>query len=239
MNASGEEAKALLAALGNGMYPTDVRVIVAPPAPYLAWLAADCPDSVSLAAQNCHAQERGAYTGEWSAPMLRSIGVEYVILGHSERRQYFGETDEAIGEKVAAALQAGITPIYCCGELQAIREAGNHLAHVGQQLKEALFGLEAESMSRVVIAYEPVWAIGTGLTASAAEAQEMHAHLRSMVSDQFGPAVAGELPILYGGSVKPGNATELFAAPDVDGGLVGGASLKADDFQAIIHANVG
>ena len=189
-----------------------------------------------VAAQNMHEQDKGAYTGELSASMLADAGVDYVILGHSERREYFGETDNAVNAKIVKALDAGIIPIYCCGEKLDTREAGNQEMIVGKQIDQALSGLSPEQMAQIVIAYEPVWAIGTGKTASPEQAQEMHAFIRRMIADQFGNAVAEGTSILYGGSVKPANAVELFGQPDVDGGLVGGASLDAAGFAEIIKA---
>ena len=189
-----------------------------------------------VAAQNMHEQDKGAYTGELSAAMLADAGVDYVILGHSERREYFGEADSTINVKIVKALDAGVLPIYCCGEKLDVREADNQEVVVGKQIEQALSGLSPEQMSQVVIAYEPVWAIGTGKTASPAQAQEMHAFIRQMIQDQFGKEVAEGTTILYGGSVKPANAAELFGQPDVDGGLVGGASLDAEGFAQIIKA---
>ena len=190
-----------------------------------------------VAAQNMHQEDRGTFTGEISAEMLEALAVPYVILGHSERREYFREDDETINKKIKKALAKGIIPIYCCGEKLAAREEGGQQTVVGKQIETALFPLTAEEMGRVVIAYEPVWAIGTGKTASPAQAQEMHAFIRRLVSNQFGSQVADNTTILYGGSVKPANAEELFGQPDVDGGLVGGASLKADGFADIIRAS--
>ncbi len=187
-----------------------------------------------VAAQNMHQEDSGAFTGELSAAMLADAGIEYVILGHSERRQYFGEDDTLIQRKIYKALAAGLTPIYCCGEPLDIRETNNQKIFVGKQVEQALFALTPEQIKQVVIAYEPVWAIGTGKTASPAQAQEMHAYLRSMISNQFGSEVADNMTILYGGSVKAANAEELFSQPDVDGGLVGGASLQAEGFAKIV-----
>ncbi len=192
--------------------------------------------NVAIAAQNCHFEQQGAYTGEVSPAMLRSIGVDYVILGHSERREYFGEDDALIAKKIDAAMSQGLSPIYCCGEKLEIRDSGKHLALVEDQLKTALFHLSREQMQQVVIAYEPVWAIGTGRTASPEQAQEMHAFIRGLIAKQFGSDTADAVTILYGGSVKPNNAAELFGMPDVDGGLVGGASLVAADFLSIINS---
>ncbi|PPK86692.1 triosephosphate isomerase [Neolewinella xylanilytica] len=190
----------------------------------------------ALAAQNMHQEANGAYTGEISAEMLTEVGIEYVILGHSERRDYAGEDDDLINVKIQRALEAGLQPIYCCGEKLDIREAGNQELVVGKQVEQALYSLDPDQISKVIIAYEPVWAIGTGVTASKEQAQEMHASIRRMIANQFGTDVAQNMTILYGGSVKPNNAKELFDQPDVDGGLVGGASLDADSFAAIILA---
>ncbi len=189
----------------------------------------------ALGAQNCHQQVSGAYTGEISAPMLQSIGVNYVILGHSERRQYFNEGNDLLRQKVDQVLAHGMRPIFCCGETLEQREQGIHLDFVTNQLSESLFHLDNEAIGRVVIAYEPIWAIGTGKTASTAQAQEMHALLRKHLAGKYGQ-VANSISILYGGSVNAGNAKELFACPDVDGGLVGGASLKSREFTDIIKS---
>lgn len=191
---------------------------------------------VMLGAQNCSEHASGAYTGEVSADMLKSVGVQFVIVGHSERREYFGETDSLFAKKVDAVLGAGLTPIYCCGEKLEVREANRHVQLVKDQISEALFHLSAEAVQKVVIAYEPVWAIGTGKTASSAQAQEMHAEIRAHLASKYGKAVAEEITIQYGGSVKPDNAAEIFAQPDVDGGLIGGASLKSRDFVDIVKA---
>ena len=188
-----------------------------------------------VAAQNMHQEKSGAYTGELSAAMLADAGIDYVILGHSERREYYGEDDELINAKILAALEAGLIPIYCCGEKLDIREAGNQEVFVGKQVEQALYSLVPEQIRRVVIAYEPVWAIGTGVTATKEQAQEMHDYIRRMITNQFGSDVGSNLTILYGGSVKPANAAELFGQPDVDGGLVGGASLDAASFAAIVN----
>ena len=191
---------------------------------------------ISVGAQNCHQEESGAYTGEISAEMLVSAGVKYVILGHSERREYFCEDDHLLATKVQNVLSKGLTPIYCCGEKLEIREAGDHENIVGEQVEQALFGLTADQLKSVVIAYEPVWAIGTGKTASAEQAQEMHAFIRSKIAIACDDATSHAISILYGGSAKPGNAKEIFDQPDVDGGLIGGASLKSRDFTDIIKA---
>ena len=185
-----------------------------------------------MAAQNCHEAEQGAFTGEVSVPMLRSIGVQACIVGHSERRQYYGETDEVVGRKVKMLLQHGLLPIYCCGEQLAEREEGRFRDVVATQLHTALATLTPEEIGRIVVAYEPVWAIGTGLTASPEQAQEMHAFIRSELHKLAGD-VASQIPILYGGSCKPDNAAGLFTGPDINGGLIGGAALVADQFTAL------
>jgi len=191
---------------------------------------------VMLGAQNCSEHASGAYTGEVSVSMLVSAGVQFVIIGHSERREFFGETDKLFAKKVDVVLGAGLTPIYCCGEKLETREAGKHIELVKAQVSEALFHLSSDQMKKVVIAYEPVWAIGTGKTASSAQAQEMHAEIRAHLAVKFGKQIAEAITIQYGGSVKPDNAVEIFAQPDVDGGLIGGASLKSRDFVDIVKA---
>lgn len=191
--------------------------------------------NVFVAAQNMYNKKSGAFTGEVSAEMLKSIGIEYVILGHSERREYFAESNKMLAEKIDLALEYGLTPIFCCGEPLAIREEGTQDEYVAVQLMESLYHLTAEQLQKIVIAYEPIWAIGTGKTATSLQAQEMHAFLRSSLATHYGEAVANEISILYGGSVKGANAVEIFGQPDVDGGLVGGASLVATEFAAIIN----
>jgi triosephosphate isomerase len=193
-------------------------------------------DTLKLASQNCHTEKSGAYTGEISIDMLKSVGVEYVIIGHSERREYFKEDDAFLAKKVDACLACGLTPIFCCGEAKEIREAGTHEAYVSTQIKNSLFHLSPEAFSKLVIAYEPIWAIGTGLTASSQQAQDMHKAIRSLLADKYGNDIADATTILYGGSCKPSNAEELFSQPDVDGGLIGGAALKAEDFAAIVNS---
>ena len=215
--------------------PTDAEVIIAPPFIHLSELAGSL-SSVSLSAQNCASEAAGAYTGEVSAEMIKSAGAGYVILGHSERRSYFGEDDDLLNRKIKLALEHGLKPIFCCGEVLSEREAGNHFKVVETQVKTSLSGLESRELDNIVIAYEPVWAIGTGVTASPAQAQEMHAFIRGIIRDGFGDSAAENMTILYGGSCKPSNAMELFANPDVDGGLIGGASLNADDFIAIVRS---
>ncbi len=192
--------------------------------------------NVFVAAQNCYDKKSGAFTGEVSAEMLRSVGVEYVILGHSERREYFNESNAMLAAKVNICLEYELKPIFCCGESLAVRDTGNQNSYVETQLKESLFHLSADQLSGFVIAYEPIWAIGTGKTATNEQAQEMHAHIRSVFAKQYGADVANSISILYGGSVKAGNAKDIFGQPDVDGGLVGGASLVAADFATIISS---
>jgi triosephosphate isomerase len=238
MNTNYEEGVALASAIANRTKDPNCTVVLAPPFTSLYGIAQVIKDhpSVKLAAQNCHDQESGAYTGEISIDMLIPLGVEYVILGHSERRQYNKESNELLASKVDLVLSKGLTPIFCCGESLDIREAGTHIDFVANQLKESLFHLDAKAFGKIVIAYEPIWAIGTGVTASPEQAQEMHAAIRGLFADQYNSEVADATTILYGGSVKPANAEELFSKPDVDGGLVGGASLKADDFVSIIQS---
>jgi triosephosphate isomerase len=223
---------ALLARLGD---TTEREVIVAPPFPALAAVAERTRGTpLRLAAQNLHWEDCGAFTGEVSAPMLVDIGCSHVIVGHSERRQYFAETDEWVARKVEAALRHGLTPILCVGESLAEREANRTLPVVEGQIRAALGGLGA-GVARVVVAYEPVWAIGTGKVASPAQAEEVHAAIRRLVAEIAGSPVAAQLRILYGGSVKPDNIDSLMREPDIDGALVGGASLQADDFARIVH----
>jgi len=187
-------------------------------------------ENIYLGAQNCHEKENGAYTGEVSVAMLSSVGTEYVIIGHSERREYFQETNEQLAKKVDLVLSGKLTPIFCCGEPLEVREHGDPYKHVENQIEESLFHLSAEDIKKTVIAYEPIWAIGTGKTATSDQAQYMHAAIRNCLSKKYGQEVAGEISILYGGSCKPSNAKELFSCEDVDGGLIGGASLNARDF---------
>jgi triosephosphate isomerase (TIM) len=214
---------------------TDVQVIIAPPALYLTTLQkhTDPVANMGIAAQNCSNKVSGAFTGEVSAPMLKSIGVTHVILGHSERREYFNESSQMIAEKVNIVLENGMTPIFCCGESLEMRQNGDFMAFVASQITDSLFHLSEEDFAKVVIAYEPIWAIGTGLTASSQQAQDMHAYLRNHLATKYGQAAADNTSILYGGSCNEKNAEELFAQPDVDGGLIGGASLKSREFTNI------
>jgi triosephosphate isomerase (TIM) len=216
----------------------DVKIVMAPPALYVSSIAKLVQDkhNIFVAAQNCNEHASGAYTGEISAAMLKSVNAKFVILGHSERRQYFEETNEQLAKKVDASLSNDIIPIFCCGEPLEIREKGTQNEYVCQQLTESLFHLNDEQFSKVVIAYEPIWAIGTGKTASSEQAQDMHKALRDHLAGKYGKQIADNTPILYGGSCNPKNAKELFACPDVDGGLIGGASLKSRDFVDIIKS---
>lgn len=215
--------------------PVETLVIIAPPFTHLSKIR-ELIDLVKLGAQDCASEPSGAYTGEVSPEMLVSAGVEYVILGHSERRSYFHEHNELLNRKMKLALSSGLKPIFCCGELLEERESGKLYDVVREQLQIGLMDLTPEEMSRVVVAYEPVWAIGTGVVATPEQAQEMHRYIRDLLAEIFNRQVADETSILYGGSCKPSNASELFSKPDVDGGLIGGASLKAEDFVAIVNA---
>jgi len=216
---------------------TGKRMIVAPPFTHLLAIQAALNESaVSVAAQNCHWETEGAFTGEISAKMLSAMGIDIVILGHSERREIFVETNEIIRRKVDTALAAGLTVIFCCGEPLSVRESGGALNFVESQLKDSLLHLSATQMGSIIIAYEPIWAIGTGVTATADQAQEMHAFMRKLLAQKYSASLADQTTILYGGSVKASNATELFGKPDVDGGLVGGASLSVTDFIKIAQS---
>ena len=193
-------------------------------------------NKVGLAAENCAAKDKGAYTGEVSAAMVASTGANYVILGHSERREYFNETPEMLKEKVDLALANGLKVIFCCGESLELRENGTYKEYIKSEIEGSLFHLSADQFANIVIAYEPIWAIGTGKTATSDQAEEVHAVIRGLVADKYGKQVADDTTILYGGSCKPANAPELFSKPDIDGGLIGGASLKADSFMGIVTA---
>lgn len=240
MNKTLEEAGILTSEL-IGMIADEVKgnvkVVLCTPFPYLYPVKHQLGNNARIAvgAQNCSEQDWGAYTGETSAAMLKSMGIPYVIIGHSERRQYFGEDGKLLATKVDKALAHGLTPIFCCGEPLEIREKGTHEQLVKHQVEDSLFHLNAEALQKVVIAYEPVWAIGTGKTATSQQAQDMHAVIRKHLATKYG-AVAEKISILYGGSVKADNAKELLACADVDGGLVGGASLKSREFVEIIKA---
>ena len=239
MNKTVAEATALARDLRGllSMVREKVEVAIAPPFTALHPVAKAIEGSnIVLAAQNCHWEAAGAYTGEVSAPMLKEVGCGYCIVGHSERRQYFGETDETVNRRTQAVVKAGMLPIVCVGETLAEREAGRTLEVVTRQVKGGLVGFSSAEAASFVLAYEPVWAIGTGKTATSAQAQEVHAHIREQLVGLFGRETAEQMRIQYGGSVKPENAAELLGKPDVDGALVGGASLKAADFAAIVKA---
>jgi triosephosphate isomerase len=240
MNLSVQEAESLL----DNILPQcdnlneSRQVFFGVPSPYLALAQDKLADrsNIFIAAQNVYSKKSGAFTGEVSVPMLKSIGVTHAIIGHSERREYFNEDNQLLAEKVKICLEEGIVPIFCCGEALPIREVNQQNSFVQRQIEESLFDLSAEEIQKVVIAYEPIWAIGTGKTASSEQAQEMHAAIRRKLAEKYGEAVAGTISILYGGSVKASNAKEIFGKPDVDGGLVGGSSLIAEEFVQIIKA---
>lgn len=237
MNNDLAQTESLITDLKKQTKTSNAEVMVAPTFTNL-WHAFESlrQDDIEVVAQNMHFAENGAYTGEISASMLKSVGITTVILGHSERRAYFNETDASLAKKVDAALANEMRTIFCFGEELADRKAGNEEAVVGGQIKNALFHLGAEAFKNIVLAYEPVWAIGTGETASPEQAQDMHAFIRKTLADKYGNDVADNVSILYGGSVKPANAQEIFSKPDVDGGLIGGAALNAEDFYAIVNA---
>ncbi|GGZ77769.1 triose-phosphate isomerase [Algibacter mikhailovii] len=237
MNNDLSQTESLLADLKSQTKSSDAEVMVAPAFTNL-YQANEAlkSSSIEVIAQNMHFAENGAYTGEISASMLKSVGVKTVILGHSERREYFNETDASLAKKVDAALTNNLRIIFCFGEVLADRKSNTQEAIVESQISNALFHLDADAFKNIVLAYEPVWAIGTGETASPEQAQDMHAFIRKTLADKYGNDVANNTSILYGGSCKPGNAKEIFSKPDVDGGLIGGAALNADDFFAIVNA---
>lgn len=243
MNKKFNDAEDLLQELSERIeteQKTKAEVVLCPPFLYTE-MALDLAHSedgalYSVGGQDVSEHEQGAYTGEISADMLSSMGVEYCIVGHSERRKYFGETDEQVARKTENLLKENITPIVCVGESLEEREAGRHFDTIKAQVEKGLFGLKQLDFVRIIIAYEPIWAIGTGKTATPEQAQEIHAFIRSLVENQYGKEVARNLPILYGGSCNAKNATELFSQNDVDGGLIGGAALKAEDFLTIINS---
>jgi len=214
------------------------QAVFAVPAPYLvlAENKLSAATNYFASAQNCYNKKSGAFTGEISVEMLRSIGIKFCVIGHSERREYFNESNQVLAEKISLCLEYDIIPIFCCGEQLSVREAGTQNGYVETQLKESLYKFTEGQLKKIVIAYEPIWAIGTGKTATTGQAQEMHAHIRTSLAKQYGDAIAADISILYGGSVKASNAKELFSCPDVDGGLVGGASLIAKEFIEIIKA---
>lgn len=242
MNATKEEAvtlvNSLIANYSDYKLSSTKMVVIAPPFPYLDYCAsrfANFPNMM-VAAQNCSEFEKGAYTGEVSAKIIASLEVEYVIIGHSERRQYFKETDAQLLGKITQIQNQNLIPIFCCGETFETRESNKHFEFVKEQLENVILKLNEKDIKTIVIAYEPIWAIGTGVTASPAQAQEMHAFVRNQIAAKFNSEIAQNISILYGGSVSTSNAAELFACEDIDGGLVGGASLKVEDFTAIIKA---
>lgn len=239
MNNLFHEAEELVSEIANQLEEKspDCEVIICTPAVFLE-MASDYADESQLktAAQNVSEHERGAYTGEVSAEMLASMEVGYCVIGHSERRKYFGETDELLAEKTERLLENNIIPIFCIGEVLEEREASRHFEVVEKQLSKGLFKLNKDEFSNIILAYEPVWAIGTGKTATPQQAQEIHAFIRQLIEKQYDAKTADNTTILYGGSCNAKNAKELFANPDVDGGLIGGASLKADDFVKIVHS---
>jgi len=215
----------------------DVDVVLGVPFTHLTGIAGVVDAKrIGVSSQNCAAEPKGAFTGEVSAAMVKSTGATYVILGHSERREYYNETSAILNKKVALAFEQGLTPIYCCGEPLAIREAGTQNQYVKKQLDETIFLLPKDKFLKIIVAYEPIWAIGTGKTATSQQAQEMLAYIRSLIAEKYGKEVAEEISILYGGSCNAGNAKELFGQPDIDGGLIGGASLKAEEFLTIINS---
>ena len=236
MNTTVPEGVALAEAVveKSAQVPEGVGLVIATPFTHLVPVAGVVKGTrVQLSAENCADKEKGAYTGEVSADMLTAVGCKWVILGHSERRQYYGETDEKLVVKTKLALEAGLGVILCVGENLEEREAGKHFDVCASQIKNVLYNFSAEDMKNVIVAYEPVWAIGTGKTATAEQAEEIHAFIRKTLAEKFGAEVAEDVTILYGGSCKPSNARELFAQPDIDGGLIGGAALKAADFIEI------
>ena len=238
MNTTLQEGVKLAEEVNAAVNAADAKcdVIICVPFTHLAPINGVISGKLGLGAENCADHKSGAYTGEVSAPMVASTGAKYVILGHSERRQYYGENAEILRAKVALALENGLTPIFCIGEVLSEREAGKHFDVVKSQIEDGLFNLSAEDFSKLILAYEPVWAIGTGKTATADQAEEIHAFIRSVIAGKYGQEVADNTSILYGGSCKPTNAAELFAKPDADGGLIGGASLKCADFMGIVNA---
>ncbi|HBX53327.1 MAG: triose-phosphate isomerase [Bacteroidetes bacterium RIFOXYA12_FULL_35_11] len=238
MNTTIQEGIALVNELQKLIHDGNIgsaNVIIAPPFTHLSEIINVTKNSViKVSAQNCANELKGAFTGEVSVAMLQSIGVSHCLIGHSERRSYYHEDNAMLNKKVKLALQAGITPIFCCGEVLKEREEGKLFEVIKSQISEALFDLSADDYSKIIIAYEPVWAIGTGVTASPAQAQEMHAFIRNLITEKYGKQIADETSLLYGGSCNAANANELFAQADIDGGLIGGASLKAADFYTII-----
>ncbi len=238
MNTNLQEGEELLTQLVNKKLDRSTDIIVCAPFTHLASLCKQVNgnDQVKIAAQNMSDHDKGAYTGEVSAAMLLSVGVTHVVIGHSERREYFNESDELLGRKLKKAIENNITPIFCCGEQLSIRKEGNHIKHVISQLTRSFSGCSKDDLKELIIAYEPIWAIGTGETASPEQAEEMQLEIRKFLSNAYDQELADTTPILYGGSVKPGNAKDIFSKPNVDGGLVGGASLNAEGFSIIVNS---
>ncbi len=240
MNLTLDEGKELIEKLFQNNFDLQANqlVLIAVPSLYLIPLSEEAggKDKIYIAAQNCSSKNNGAFTGEISAAMLKSAGVRYVLIGHSERREHNGETNTELAEKVNRCLENEVIPVFCCGEPLDIREADTHNGYVEAQINESLFHLSEEQMKGFIIAYEPIWAIGTGKTATSLQAQEMHLNIRNVIAKKYGQQIAESVSILYGGSVKGANASEIFNQPDVDGGLVGGASLVATEFAAIINS---
>lgn len=240
MNLSFDEAEELATSIQETLadFNLQTEVAICPPFPYLELVTdlADEGEAYSAGAQNCSQFNNGAYTGEVSAKMLADMGVDFCIVGHSERRKYFKESNEVLAEKIDRLTENQVIPVVCCGETLEERKSGKHFEVVEKQLTETLFHLSKNEFEHTVIAYEPIWAIGTGKTATAEQAEEIHAFIRQVIADQYGQDIAQQTSILYGGSCKASNAPELFAKPNIDGGLIGGASLKADDFRGIIDA---
>ena len=238
MNLNKITSKNLVLEILEKIENNDINIIISPPFIYLEDTVKDClrRDNVFIAAQNCSSYDNGAYTGEVSAKMLSTIGVDYVILGHSERRQYFNESNEVLNDKLTQALSYNLNIIFCCGEDLEQRENNEYFDVIKDQLNSTIFLLSKENFRNIVIAYEPIWAIGTGKTASSDQAQEMHFYIRSLIKDKYGDKVSNETSILYGGSCKPSNSLEIFSQHDIDGGLIGGASLNSTDFVSIIES---
>ena len=238
MNNSNTESLSLLQELLNFNFPKDIRIIISPPYTQLGLVNEKLEKSnIEVASQNMHFADNGAYTGEISSSMIKSSGVFISILGHSERRTYFNETDESLKKKVDKAINENIEIIFCVGEELSDRNSGNHFKHIKIQLEKTVFLQPADSWKKIIIAYEPIWAIGTGETASPKQVQEMHLFIRNIISENYSKTLADSISIIYGGSVKPSNANDIFSQSDVDGGLIGGASLKSKDFAAIVNAS--
>lgn len=236
MNMDQNDVNAFVSEILDKISANDVDVMIAPPALFAAGMQKSFGDKIRVGLQDISAHDSGAYTGEISAEMAASASIQYAIIGHSERRTYHSENDHLINTKIQSAIKHGLVPVYCCGEKLEERESGNHKEVVISQISEALQGFSEDQLKDLVVAYEPVWAIGTGKTATSDQAQEMHEAIRNCLSELFSQAFAEKTRILYGGSCKPSNASEIFSQPDVDGGLIGGASLKVDDFLAIVEA---